>query len=292
MFGLRLTIDAQPRSKNGQPAQNTTGVASTQADPVQRAVRDRRAAGPPGTMSAMASTNTGSASTRARSRSGASCRPARDSAASSSVDRCAARAPCRRSGRRLESADCTSGCMGQHVVRARAGGFDGRRVAPSRNDFGSARESFEAAGIAEVVCRAVVGVRNRRRLLPRSSSRRPGPRGSSGCSCRAIQRLDDGTLERRPTAAAPHEMRQRLFHCLKLLHLAIDLRDPLLGDGAHAARSRRRSRRSFRSASISSRLKPRSCARFTNRTTRTASSENSRYPDTRRGDGGSSPRRS
>ena len=33
MFGLRLTIDAQPRSKNGQPAHQTTGVASTR--PIQ-----------------------------------------------------------------------------------------------------------------------------------------------------------------------------------------------------------------------------------------------------------------
>ncbi len=28
MLGLRLTIDAQPRSKNGRPHQATTGVAS------------------------------------------------------------------------------------------------------------------------------------------------------------------------------------------------------------------------------------------------------------------------
>ncbi|MNI26935.1 hypothetical protein D3C73_806560 [compost metagenome] len=29
MFSLRVTSDRQPRSKNGQPAQRTTGVAST-----------------------------------------------------------------------------------------------------------------------------------------------------------------------------------------------------------------------------------------------------------------------
>jgi hypothetical protein len=29
MLRLRLTIDIQPRSKKGQPAQRTTGVAST-----------------------------------------------------------------------------------------------------------------------------------------------------------------------------------------------------------------------------------------------------------------------
>ena len=33
MFGLRLTIDAHARSKNGQPAQKTTGVAKTR--PIQ-----------------------------------------------------------------------------------------------------------------------------------------------------------------------------------------------------------------------------------------------------------------
>ena len=29
MFGLRLTSDAHARSKNGRPAQSTTGVAKT-----------------------------------------------------------------------------------------------------------------------------------------------------------------------------------------------------------------------------------------------------------------------
>ena len=33
MLGLRFTTDAQARSKNGQPAQNTVGVAST--NPIQ-----------------------------------------------------------------------------------------------------------------------------------------------------------------------------------------------------------------------------------------------------------------
>jgi hypothetical protein len=28
MFGLRLTAEAQPRSKNGQPPHSTTGVAN------------------------------------------------------------------------------------------------------------------------------------------------------------------------------------------------------------------------------------------------------------------------
>ena len=34
MFGLRFTIEAHPRAKNGQPAHSTTGVAKRQADPV------------------------------------------------------------------------------------------------------------------------------------------------------------------------------------------------------------------------------------------------------------------
>ena len=37
MFRLRLTIEAQPRSKNGQPPQSTTGVASTNSiQPIAR----------------------------------------------------------------------------------------------------------------------------------------------------------------------------------------------------------------------------------------------------------------
>ena len=62
MFGLRLTIDAHARTKNGQPAQKTTGVAS--ASPIQftsrmPTTRDQRPAERPCPPSS--STNTGSA---------------------------------------------------------------------------------------------------------------------------------------------------------------------------------------------------------------------------------------
>ena len=43
MFRWRFTIDAQPRSKNGQPPQSTTGVASASSIQFSAAVRARRA---------------------------------------------------------------------------------------------------------------------------------------------------------------------------------------------------------------------------------------------------------
>ena len=59
MFGLRLTIDAHPRSKNGRPAQSTTGAA--QASWIQfETVRLSGSAPAPATISVMAMPNTGS----------------------------------------------------------------------------------------------------------------------------------------------------------------------------------------------------------------------------------------
>ena len=60
MFGLRFTIDAQPRTNSGQPAQSTTGVESTR--PIQFvSLGSTRPPSPmPNTMSPMASATTGS----------------------------------------------------------------------------------------------------------------------------------------------------------------------------------------------------------------------------------------
>src|SRR3954452_5533631 len=63
MFGLRLTSDIQPRTKNGQPAQTTTGVA--QIRPTAFAVRMLTAAPNPGIRSAIEVTSTGADSTAA-----------------------------------------------------------------------------------------------------------------------------------------------------------------------------------------------------------------------------------
>src|SRR5580704_16685794 len=64
MLGLLFTTDAHPRSEKGQPAQKTTGVAST--SPIQlihapRAIATR----PPDAMSAIVTTTTGAARTAA-----------------------------------------------------------------------------------------------------------------------------------------------------------------------------------------------------------------------------------
>src|SRR6516164_642845 len=64
MFGLRFTIEAQPRWKNGQPPHNTTGVESanwihTRARPLKNLCT-----GSPGIIADMESTRTGVASAR------------------------------------------------------------------------------------------------------------------------------------------------------------------------------------------------------------------------------------
>src|SRR5436190_24381816 len=60
MFGLRLTIDAQALSKKGQPAQNTTGVAS--ARPIQLTRPPWLVVSPAPAMSAIVTRNTGAPS--------------------------------------------------------------------------------------------------------------------------------------------------------------------------------------------------------------------------------------
>jgi hypothetical protein len=62
MFGERLTIEAQPRSKNGQPAQSTTGVAHTRPIQLVTCMSTRPPRPMPKIMSPIAVTNTGSAS--------------------------------------------------------------------------------------------------------------------------------------------------------------------------------------------------------------------------------------
>jgi hypothetical protein len=53
MFGLRLTTDCQPRTKNGHPPQSTTGVASTSCTQVAVAGESTRSRGLPGIRSAI-----------------------------------------------------------------------------------------------------------------------------------------------------------------------------------------------------------------------------------------------
>jgi hypothetical protein len=63
MFGLRLTIERHARSKNGQPAHHTTGVANTRLIQFTALMLTKRMTPPLMTMSAIASTNTGTPST-------------------------------------------------------------------------------------------------------------------------------------------------------------------------------------------------------------------------------------
>src|SRR5258705_221446 len=64
MFRLRLTIEAHPRVKNGQPPQRTTGVAKTSCTQVRRRAESACCIGWPGSISAIASSNSGAVRSR------------------------------------------------------------------------------------------------------------------------------------------------------------------------------------------------------------------------------------
>ena len=64
MFGLRLTIELQPRRKNGQPAQSTTGVASTSSSQHRERSPSQAPTGRP-SIGPMASTSSGTRQRRA-----------------------------------------------------------------------------------------------------------------------------------------------------------------------------------------------------------------------------------
>ena len=59
MFGLRCWIDCHPRTKNGQPAQSTTGVASANCSQDANVAPSDRSMGRPGNMSPIATTSNG-----------------------------------------------------------------------------------------------------------------------------------------------------------------------------------------------------------------------------------------
>src|SRR5712692_8131567 len=59
MFGLRFTIDCQPRTKNGQPPQSTTGEARANCIHDHTVIDARRPKGAPGIKSLMPIANTG-----------------------------------------------------------------------------------------------------------------------------------------------------------------------------------------------------------------------------------------
>src|SRR6516165_5204296 len=64
MFGLRFTIEAQPRWKNGQPPHSTTGDASANWIHTKARSLKSRCTGSPGTIPDMESRRTGVASAR------------------------------------------------------------------------------------------------------------------------------------------------------------------------------------------------------------------------------------
>src|ERR1700674_4637115 len=64
MFKLRLTTDCQPRTKNGQPPQSTTGVASTSSAQINARGAISLSSAAPGTNSLMAAANKGTVRAR------------------------------------------------------------------------------------------------------------------------------------------------------------------------------------------------------------------------------------
>src|SRR6516162_9018881 len=64
MFGLRFTIEAQPRWKNGQPPHNTTGVESANWIHIRARTLKSLCTGSPGIIPDMESMRTGVASAR------------------------------------------------------------------------------------------------------------------------------------------------------------------------------------------------------------------------------------
>ena len=134
MLRLRVTSDCQPRSKNGQPAQSTTGVANASCSQFDmrrlRSVHADRRSGRP---------------SRARTRAAPAPAPIQNRrvmSASSGLGRCLggdrdpARAPCRRSGRsrgRLAgSPDASGRCRSCLRERARPMRHRRRDISPGR----------------------------------------------------------------------------------------------------------------------------------------------------------------
>ena len=180
MLRLRVTTDCQPRTKNGQPAHSTTGVASASCIQFDRVLVDpagaRRRDAPP-----ISSTTTGTVSASAdpeAARHVGELGIGRRSRRSRSP----APAPCRRSGRsrarpggsRDASGRCRS-CLPAPAPAARGFAEIFRRIG---DEFGA------AAGGAEVV-----GVR-------------PGARARCGVVCGSTVMPQTGSMTRaRPSAA-------------------------------------------------------------------------------------------
>ncbi len=188
MFRLRLTIDCQPRTKNGQPHQSTTGVASTSSIQIAgRDARPARASGLPRQHVAHGQTRTAArqhqghpeppghvgrapdSPLRRRPRCGAPApcrisgsrraRPARSPGASGRCTRCAgrrsrrsrARAPCRTWGSRPACPDAPPGAWDRCIGRPfRGGGCRLERHAALRAVTGLVLADFRVLGTGVV----------------------------------------------------------------------------------------------------------------------------------------------
>ena len=110
MLGLRLTTDAQPRSKNGRPAHRTTGAAHTSCSQFE-AVRLRGSAPAPAIISVIAMPNTGRPIAAAIRKRRVMSTSSGLGASSGAAARGSSAMP--HSGQAPGASCTTSGCMGQ-----------------------------------------------------------------------------------------------------------------------------------------------------------------------------------
>src|SRR5581483_7028294 len=125
----RLTMDAQPRWKNGQPPQSTTGVARNNSNHGNQPLGSARWTGMPGNMSAMAIESNGTVSaTPPQRRRVISLNSGLSSSAAVTV-RGSSAMP--QTGHEPGPARTISGCMGQvYSIRAVGAGISGSSAMP------------------------------------------------------------------------------------------------------------------------------------------------------------------
>ena len=188
MLGLRLTSDAQPRSKNGQPPQSTTGVASSKLQPVDvcgeiQPWTGSREMRPHGQQRAAAASATAPIQKRRVMSTSSGFGP------SSAVGTSRAPAPCRRSGscraRPARSRDASGRCRSRRRRPARLGCRDRRPSLGWRlcaeELRGIGAERFTAARAAEVVGRSPHGDGDV--LAVAGSTVMPHTGSMAGCRC-------------------------------------------------------------------------------------------------------------
>jgi hypothetical protein len=131
MFRLRLLTELTPRPRNGQPHQNTTGVANPSSTQPQKCMEPSRARGRPGIKSPMAMISRGMVKTKEIQKRRRMSRSSGFSASAAAALRGSRAMP--HLGQAPGASCATSGCMGQThsvLVTGAAGTPAGSRAMP------------------------------------------------------------------------------------------------------------------------------------------------------------------